>query len=260
MEPRTGSGGLAGLDRAGLETLLELLPTPMAIVEPGSGEITFANAAASRLAGGRFPTGPIEERTAAPDFWVTDAEGRRVASDELPSVRAARGVTIKDVEIDWHTPNGRRSLLVQGAPLADGTTILSFEDVTQLKTAEREKGNTLALLDALFAGAPIGLAYLDTELRYRRVNDKLAEMNGVPAEEHLGRTVDELLPEMDPRVGGEFRRVLETGEAIVDVEFVGRTRASGEDRHFSAAIYPVVGPSGERKGVGAVVLDITARR
>src|SRR3954451_8943553 len=103
MEPRTGSSGLAGLDRAGLGTLLDLLPTPMVIVEPGSGDVSFANAAAGRLAGGHFPTGPTEQRRAGPDFWVTDPEGRSIPEDQVPSARAARGEAIQNVEIDWHT-------------------------------------------------------------------------------------------------------------------------------------------------------------
>jgi PAS domain S-box-containing protein len=260
MEPRTGSDGLAGLDRAGLEALLDLLPGPKVLVEAGSGDVMFANAAAHRLAGGRFPTGAPEERNAMRGFYATDPLGRRMGDDELPSMRAARGAPVANMEVDWHTPQGRLSLLVQGSQLPDGTSILSFDNITELKQAERERAQTLALLDALFEGAPIGVAYFDTELRYRRVNDKLAEINGVPADDHLGRTLDELLPEMDARVTGEFRRVLETGEAAVDVEFVGRTPASGEERYFSTAIYPVIGPNGERQGVGAVVLDITERR
>jgi serine phosphatase RsbU (regulator of sigma subunit) len=54
--------------------------------------------------------------------------------------------------------------------------------------------------------------------------------------------------------------VLETGEPVVDVEFTGRTHASGAERQFSTSIYPVTGPDGQREGVGALVLDITARR
>ncbi len=117
-----------------------------------------------------------------------------------------------------------------------------------------------ALLEALFEGAPIGAAFLDRELRYRRVNEKLAEINGVPVEAHIGRTVTELLPDMDPGVSEQLRSVLETGEPAVDVEFIGQTRAPGDARHLSTAIYPVRGADGSCEGVGVVVLDITERR
>jgi PAS domain-containing protein len=49
-------------------------------------------------------------------------------------------------------------------------------------------------LDALYSAAPLGLAAFDLELRYLRINDRLAEINGWPATAHLGRTVAEMCP------------------------------------------------------------------
>lgn len=119
----------------------------------------------------------------------------------------------------------------------------------------------LALLDTLFADAPVGLAFFDLELRYVRVNERLAEINGVPVADHIGRTVDDVLPEMDARVTEGFRRVLETGEPIVDVEVVGSTpRQPGLTRHWLASYYPVNGPDGGRIGLGAVVTETTDRK
>jgi PAS domain S-box-containing protein len=263
MEPGTGSE--VGTEREWLETLLDHLPVPMALVEAGSTDIGFVNRAAQRLAGGAFPLGPPEARNASGGFKATYPDGTPIAPDELPSVRIARGESVDGLELDWHTPHGRRALLVRSAtiPLADApaAVVISFDDVTDRKRAEAERTESLGLVDALFAGAPIGLAYFDRELRYRRVNAKLAEINGVPVQEHIGRTVAEVLPEMDPSVADEFRRVLETGEPAIDVEFVGTTPASGEEqRTFSTGIYPVRDAAGAVAGLGAVILDITARR
>ncbi len=47
----------------------------------------------------------------------------------------------------------------------------------------------LAELDAVFGEAPLGLAFVDRELRYLRVNDALAPMNRAPAAEHIGERV-----------------------------------------------------------------------
>lgn len=46
----------------------------------------------------------------------------------------------------------------------------------------------LALSVPLVAQSPLGLAVLDTDLRYVLVNPMLERINGIPAEEHLGRT------------------------------------------------------------------------
>ncbi len=129
------------------------------------------------------------------------------------------------------------------------------------REAERRSAESLALIDTLFAKAPIGLAYFDRDLRFVRVNDRLAEMNGVPAEDHLGRTVDEVLPDMDSAMVRGLRRVLEHGEPVIDVEVEGQTPAApGQERHWLASYYPVRDADGETLGLGAVVNEITERK
>ncbi|OYU25910.1 MAG: PAS domain S-box protein [Burkholderiales bacterium PBB2] len=71
-----------------------------------------------------------------------------------------------------------------------------------------------AVLDGLFASdMPVGLAVLDRELRYRRVNRALADFNGVPAEQLLGRSVAEVLPEAYPHLAPLLHAVLHQGQA-----------------------------------------------
>ena len=66
-----------------------------------------------------------------------------------------------------------------------------------------------AELALLYRTAPIGLALVDREMKYVRVNDKLAEFNGRPVASHLGRTFSEIVPEMaatlEPIVQRVFR-------------------------------------------------------
>ena len=64
----------------------------------------------------------------------------------------------------------------------------------EARARERDSSEAQALLDALVSAAPIGQGFLDTDFRYVRVNDALAEINGVPAIDHIGRTVREVLP------------------------------------------------------------------
>jgi len=115
-------------------------------------------------------------------------------------------------------------------------------------------------LDVAFERAPVGLAFFDREGRYLRVNERLAEMDGVPVEAHLGRTTPEVLPRMAPSVPIDLRRVWETGEPLVDVEVRGETPASpGAEREFLVSYWPVrVG--GAITELGAVVHDVTRRR
>ncbi len=64
--------------------------------------------------------------------------------------------------------------------------------------------------------APVGLCYLDKDLRYLQINEWLARINGISVDEHLGRTIADVLPEVSAGVEVQLRHVLETGEPIVD--------------------------------------------
>src|SRR3954470_4362330 len=134
---------------------------------------------------------------------------------------------------------------------------LAIDNARLYDEAER----SLALLDTLFATAPVGLAFFDQDLCYMRINEALAEINGVSVEGHLGRSVQDVLPEADQAVVDQIRHVLETGEPLTDVEVqVATQRDPGRPRLFNASYYPVRGADGEPIGVGAVVTDITERQ
>jgi EAL domain-containing protein (putative c-di-GMP-specific phosphodiesterase class I) len=64
----------------------------------------------------------------------------------------------------------------------------------------------LSHLQALYDGAPVGLAFLSPDLRYTSINQQLAEMNGSPVHNHLGRTVREMIPEAYPQLEVHLRR------------------------------------------------------
>jgi PAS domain S-box-containing protein len=130
----------------------------------------------------------------------------------------------------------------------------------EARAQERASGEARALLDALVTAAPIGQGFLDTDLRYVRVNDALAEINGVPAIDHLGRTVREVLPALGPEIEAALAQVLQTREAIVDLQIVGETpREPGRARHYVASYYPVALARGESLGIGVTVADMTDR-
>lgn len=129
------------------------------------------------------------------------------------------------------------------------------------RAARAEADEALALLDTLLTTAPVGLCFLSPDYRYLRINEALAAMNGIPAAEHLGRTVREVLPSMAPLVEPLFAQVLATGRPLVDREIVEeRPPASGGQRIWRASYYPVRLPDGAVAGLGIVANDITAER
>jgi len=139
--------------------------------------------------------------------------------------------------------------------LADKETTKVTETVEAKALLERKDG-----IERLYAIAPIGLCYFDTDLRFRYINEWLARINGVPAEEHLGKTIDELLEGVAAGVVLQLRHVLDTGEPIMDGEVEAETPAHpGELRHFMHNYYPDKSKDGTIVGVSCVVQDITER-
>ncbi|MFE0963458.1 SpoIIE family protein phosphatase [Streptomyces fungicidicus] len=117
----------------------------------------------------------------------------------------------------------------------------------------------VALSNRIVAQSPIGLAVLDGDLRYVSVNPALERMNGLPAGEHLGRTMPEVLPRVDAEeVEASARRVLETGLPAVDRSMTGRTPADPDDDHaWHVSLYRLENTLGTVLGVAVSVVDIT---
>src|SRR3954452_16120925 len=97
-----------------------------------------------------------------------------------------------------------------------------------------------SLLDAAVDRSPVGMAVLDAELRYVHVNAALAAINGLSVEEHIGRSIDEILPaDIAERVGRVMREVLATGESRQGVELFRGEPVDG--RRLEASYFPVGG-------------------
>ncbi|KAB2971264.1 SpoIIE family protein phosphatase [Streptomyces sp. SS1-1] len=129
-------------------------------------------------------------------------------------------------------------------------------DQSTVRQVERD----VALSTRTIAQAPVGLAVLDTELRYVSVNPALAELNGLPAEAHLGHMPHELMLDTEAArtVEAALRAVLRTGEPVVNRRVVGRTRAHPDVDHFwSVSLYRLEDTAGTVLGVAGMAVDIT---
>ncbi|WSF66670.1 SpoIIE family protein phosphatase [Streptomyces sp. NBC_01352] len=128
-------------------------------------------------------------------------------------------------------------------------------DQSTVRRLERD----VALSTRMVAQSPNGLAVLDTDLRYVSVNPALERLNGLPAEEHVGRRIGDLLPDIDAAaLESAARRVLETGQPLVDQQSVGRTPADPEEEHaWSVSLYRLEDALGNVLGVACSVVDVT---
>jgi PAS domain S-box-containing protein len=125
---------------------------------------------------------------------------------------------------------------------------------------ERVANERLAHLKTIYASAPVGLCFVDRELRYVSINNALAEMNGRSPEFFIGKTVREAVPELADSVESHYRRVVDTGQPVIDEEVhIGQGR--GQERRIGlCSYYPVHTETGQLVGVNVAVRDITRRK
>ncbi|MFF0062573.1 SpoIIE family protein phosphatase [Streptomyces sp. NPDC005279] len=125
---------------------------------------------------------------------------------------------------------------------------------------DRVKTN-LAFLDALFETCPIGLVLLDEQLRYVHLNQALADMDGLPIQEHIGRRMEDIMITSD---GGEYQRILRAvaadGQPVVSTLVGVRTPGHPDrDQVRSVSFFPLSRAVGSRPGVGGLLVDVTDR-
>ncbi len=187
---------------------------------------------------------------------------------EVVSAAAERGTEFAVGYRIRRPDGGTRWIETRGRPLGDGEWIGVSIDVTDrrgaeeaLRDANERLEETVARLDTLLAAAPLGFAFYDQDFRYVRVNQVLADMIGLPVEDHLGHRISELLPGFGPEVENVLRTVKETGLPVSDIEVTGQTPAQpGVERHWLANYYPVQAPDGSLLGFGSMVVEITERK
>ena len=127
-------------------------------------------------------------------------------------------------------------------------------------TGGRQRRALKGFLDSLLTHPEIGFGLVGRDFRYLRVSPVLAALNGVPAEDHIGRTVREVLPELADDIERLVSQVADTGQPV-DIEIAGETPAApGEVRHFSARYIPVRDAAGEVMGIAALITDETQHK
>jgi len=139
-----------------------------------------------------------------------------------------------------------------------------LEKLVNDRTEQLERSRSQ--LETLYATAPVGLSYVDNELRVIRVNDFLARLTGEPVVVHIGRHIGDMIHDPDLRRAmlADYRTVLDTGRPLVGIERSGLAAAGPEEgqqvRHWVASYYPQFGPGGVVMAITGLLLDVTDQR
>jgi PAS domain S-box-containing protein len=103
---------------------------------------------------------------------------------------------------------------------------------------------------------PMPIAVLDSQFRFLEVNEWIAQFDGKSAEVHLGKTVGEVLPDLEHIINPILGKVLATNEAV-QIEIAGGPQPPEKTaRHWLLSCVPVI----ERSEVVMAAVEITERK
>ena len=170
--------------------------------------------------------------------------------------------TEKPIEQEVRLNNTENHLLMRLYPYlrddgqADGV-VITFVNINEIKQVQEALQRRTEELEKLYNTNPVGLVLHDEELQFVRVNEAMAEINGLPANAHIGKKLREVLPDLANRVEPILHQVLTTGKPIRNLEISGFTPSQPNvQRHWIASYYPVNQLDGG-KAVSAVVVEVT---
>nr|AAT41884.1 putative two component hybrid sensor regulator [Fremyella diplosiphon Fd33] len=172
--------------------------------------------------------------------------------------------------IHWTEARGRFLYNAQGQPIQMIGVLI---DITERKQAEQEREQLLAReriartqaeaiqrqLETIFDTAPVGMALLDAEQRFVAINEALAQINGLPRGQHLGRSVTELFGEIDPNIVTLFSEIYTTGKPFVANNFAvnAPSRSDRSPGYYNLYYLPIINSQGQVEDVLAYVIDVT---
>ncbi|WP_238368663.1 CheR family methyltransferase [Mesobacterium pallidum] len=192
-----------------------------------------------------------------------------IDQDRLLALCAQVIETQVELSEEFETRNGETHLVVQVMPYSpDGHqgrgAVVTLQDVTTLRaaveTAEQAKAEAQHQKDEVervYRTSPLAMGLIDPDMRYVRLNQKLAEINGAPLEDHIGRTVREIIPDVADQTEALVRQVLETREPIHGQRVTGSNRSEPDVTHIWESDWLPFYRGDALRGVSVTVREIT---
>jgi PAS domain S-box-containing protein len=253
---------------AKLQAILDALPVCVKIVSTG-GELLDINPAGRAMLGAPNDM-PLSGEQILDFIDEQDRDvflcAHQAASEGQVSVTTAR-FGIKGLD------GTRRRLASESHPLRDAAghvwaVVSVSRDVTHeeqaelnLRESEALAQDRLAEVEQIYRYAPVGLFTLDCSYRFTKINEQMAEINGRSAEDHMGASIWEVVPNLAEGLVDLYRPVIDKGEAVTNIDITGETSAApGVHRNWLASFFPLFSSSGEVSGLIGAVLEVTERK
>ncbi len=227
-------------------------------IDLAAGTIKLSEGACRLLGTHDHPTVPL---AALMDRHLDD-----VGRDRVTAMLGAAELGEGECEFDLLGEDGTsRHVLVRGKrhSAEDGVAIITGTaiDITELRAAERARGESEALFREGFDGSPIGMSYtVPGDLRFIRVNDALCRLLKRSREELLTLSVADVTHPDDLAMSVTGRRDMDTGQADHFESEKRYLRPDGTLVWVSVHVVPVYGPGSEIRAYFSQVVDLTARK
>ncbi|GGK06177.1 hypothetical protein GCM10011583_42310 [Streptomyces camponoticapitis] len=226
-----------------------------------AGAITGWSGHARRLLG--YSASEVVGR---PGALLLDAseDGVAVMADVVERSRTTGG--------DWsgrlkfrHREGGTLSLEVRVSPLTglgEGRPSGWLVVAANAETTAQAAWNA-AVSAAVVTYSPVATVIWDTGLRYLWVNDALQTESGIPQDQWVGRSIEEVLGEALDVSAFEsvMREVLRTGRPVLDYEYTRRIPSDLDRSHtYSISLYRLERGDGTPLGICGLRSDVTGAR
>ncbi len=248
--------------RAEYEALVDSLSDLVVKIDPETGIITFASAAAFEL-WGYSPSELVGRRVF--DF-VAGNDVERMMAEARAAFKDPKGV--KQLHYRARARNGEERH-VEGRfrvmPGANGKAVIVgvTQDIEQRVQLERRLAEETARLRSVFETGGVVMALMDRDLRYLMVNQDFTNAVGLPKDRIIGRTPKEVLGGvgLDLAMIGRWKSApLRPGHD----EVMRYTRSfrdlEGRQRYFPTTVRPIADKEGNLQQLLLLAVDDTERR
>jgi PAS domain S-box-containing protein len=221
------------------------------------GRITTWNLGAERLFGYRaleILGQPLTQLfqdcdKATPEGHLRTALSEGYIQDECQQMR-------KDRTVFWTTAH--LTLLRNEAGQPHGYALIT-RDITERRKQQQEITQREAQLKAFFSNASVGLAIIDNDLCFQRINGPFSLLNGLTPGENTGLHVRDVVKNLATVIEPLIRRVFETGTPVLNYEITGHAPTTpGVTGWWLKSFFPITRDGKTVTQIGAVVQDITS--
>jgi PAS domain S-box-containing protein len=131
-------------------------------------------------------------------------------------------------------------------------------DITERRRQQEEISQRDAQLNGFFSNAPVGLAIIDKDLRFQRINGPFSKLNGLAPEKNTGLHVRDVTSNLAVELERLICQVASTGVPVLNQEIKGEAPANpGVTGWWLKSFFPIIKQDGVVTQIGAIVQDVT---